>query len=297
MPDTPAARRPALLAGPKRPTRRFEWERALRASALRSVAKHVGLTIATYGDADGTSLHPGAALLQQATSTSEATVRRGLRDLVDAGYLVRVSGGKKAPGRARNEADEYCLTLPETGDHTDYQSEGLPVPQTGDCWSEGTATGSPSDHPPEHDQKRTSTAGQTADLADVPDAHRVAVAALVAHHRDDGLTSDQAARCVDDIARRNKPRNLAKYALALPLSNVLARASSAAAEQAPTRTTGPDCTVCGHDEAGCTRRAATNGHEFAPRPVPAEASAAASAGTLVAASRVGSPQQHESVRG
>lgn len=265
-----------------RPARRFEWERSVRDSELRAIAKHVGLTIATYGDADGTSLHPGAALLQKATSTSEATVRRGLRDLVEAGFLVRVSGGKKAPGRSRNDADEYRLTLP-IGDHTDYQSEGLQVAETGDCWSESGLTGGLSDYPPEQDQNKTSTAGQNAATGEPPAAHREAIAVLLDRHRD-RLTPEQAALCVDDLARQPDVRNLAGYARSLPLSTVLERAAGKIPQHAAGtgRATGPRCTVCGYDEAGCTARAAINEHTFTP---PSGAgSLAPKAATLVAAS-------------
>lgn len=203
--------------------RRFAWEKALRGSSLPSIAKHVGLTIATYGDADGTNLRPGAVLLAEATSTSESTVRRGLRALVDEGFLIRVSGGRKAPGRARDHADEYRLSLPTTGGHTDYQSHGLPVTESTDCQSHSPSTGSHSDYPPEPDQIKTSSA-TTDPLVDVPVEHRDAVTALLARHPGQ-VTQLQAARCAADVARRNKPRDLARYVRALPLDDVLVRAT------------------------------------------------------------------------
>lgn len=66
----------------------FAWQRAVRDSAsLGATAKLVGLTLSTWMDARGVC-YPSEATIARAVGRSESTVRRALRELERAGFLV-----------------------------------------------------------------------------------------------------------------------------------------------------------------------------------------------------------------
>lgn len=96
------------------PKRRFDWERIFRRLIVppnfRS-AKIVGLTMATYANADGTNMHPGEKLLMAQCGLSERTVRDSLKYLREMGLIHRYARGSST-GRP-NYADKYQLCAPE----------------------------------------------------------------------------------------------------------------------------------------------------------------------------------------
>jgi hypothetical protein len=89
---------------------RFEWERVIKALPMPPTVKHVALTLATYGDLDGASIHPGNDVLIADTGTSRATVTRALTYLRDVGLIVSVG----TANRRRRIAEEYRLAIPPT---------------------------------------------------------------------------------------------------------------------------------------------------------------------------------------
>ncbi len=94
--------------------------------------KYVGLTLATYANADGTSIYPGNERLAAVTCQGDKTVRRALAWL-RGGYLIeRVREGSR--GGRGGFADEYRLTLPSDllTRHTLLDPDERPVTQTGD---------------------------------------------------------------------------------------------------------------------------------------------------------------------
>lgn len=125
-PPDPATRRPR----PKKPIEiieakgadaaRFPWTRAFRGAKIPMNAKAVGLVVASYGNADGSSNHPGLARLARDFDVDEKTIRRHLETLVRAGWMRRTHDGRA--GVSRKEADDYQLTIPQT----------LPKPAAGD---------------------------------------------------------------------------------------------------------------------------------------------------------------------
>jgi DNA-binding transcriptional ArsR family regulator len=92
----------------RRPPFRNVWERAVRDARLPSSAALVGLVLATYGNGDGTSIHPGEQRLAEGLGVSRSTVARAMKSLRDQGYIDRVREGNAR----RGHADEYRLTLP-----------------------------------------------------------------------------------------------------------------------------------------------------------------------------------------
>ncbi len=111
---------------------RYEWERIVRRVVMPGPTKYVGLTLATYANADGTSIYPGNERLAAVTCQGDKTVRRALAWL-RGGYLIeRVREGSRT-GRG-GFADEYRLTLPSDllTRHTLLDPDETPVTQTGD---------------------------------------------------------------------------------------------------------------------------------------------------------------------
>lgn len=89
---------------------RFEWEQALRASALSAKARHIGHLMATYASADGTNIFPGNKRLAEGAAVSARTVSTAVRDLRDGGWVERTRQGNSRNG----QTDVYRLRLPST---------------------------------------------------------------------------------------------------------------------------------------------------------------------------------------
>jgi len=87
---------------------RFEWERAVRALPIKPMVKLVALTLATYGDLDGSNVRPGNDALIGDTGASRATVWRALAFLRDVGLIVSV----QSANRRRGIAEQYRLATP-----------------------------------------------------------------------------------------------------------------------------------------------------------------------------------------
>lgn len=134
---------------------RYPWIRAFRGAKVPMNAKAVGFVLASYGNADGTSNHPGLARLARDFDVDEKTVRRHLDTLERSGWVRRTHDGRA--GISRKEADDYQLTIPQpstlsTPDGGGFQEEppgwldGEPEPdddqwtnlstdQAGDQWT------------------------------------------------------------------------------------------------------------------------------------------------------------------
>lgn len=87
---------------------RYTWEKAIRAARLGTTATSVALVLATYANADGTSVHPGDRLVAEGLAVSLSTVERATKRLRDEGWLKKVSDRNHRAGLA----NEYRLTLP-----------------------------------------------------------------------------------------------------------------------------------------------------------------------------------------
>jgi hypothetical protein len=89
---------------------RFDWEREIR-GWLPYRLYGLALMLATYGDKDGQSCHPGELRLADSLMVSTRTVREGLGWLDAQGWITREFQGGKA-GSRRGYADIYRLTMP-----------------------------------------------------------------------------------------------------------------------------------------------------------------------------------------
>jgi hypothetical protein len=112
---------------------RYEWERIVRRVVMpTATVKAVALTLATYANADGTSIYPGNERLAAVTCAADKTVRRAL-EWLRAGFLIdRVREGSRN-GRG-GVADEYRLTIPSDllTRHELLSPDETPVTMTGD---------------------------------------------------------------------------------------------------------------------------------------------------------------------
>lgn len=93
---------------PYRPMDRFEWERIIRRLQIPSSVKYLALMVATYGDFDGTRVHPGVERLALVMCVSEKTVKRSLSELRELGLVERIKQGNRHAGMS----DEYRLVVP-----------------------------------------------------------------------------------------------------------------------------------------------------------------------------------------
>ena len=147
-------------------------------------AKCVAFALATYANADGTSIFPGNERLAAVTCQGDKTVRRAL-DWLRSGYLIeRVREGSR--GGRRAFADEYRLIIPSdllarhelldpdespvtvtgarSGRGSDHRSHGpvSPVTESGSPVTESPITGH-SDRTPTHHHPRNQHNNQRED--------------------------------------------------------------------------------------------------------------------------------------
>lgn len=98
------------------PYDRYEWIRLVRRCDLSttglsaSAADHVAVTLAGFGNPDGTKVFPGVKLLAKCTKRGERTVKRALARLRELELLTLVASGSR---HGLGRADEYRLTYPE----------------------------------------------------------------------------------------------------------------------------------------------------------------------------------------
>ena len=86
---------------------RFDWERAIRGSELPAMTRLVGLTLATFGNRDGSNCRPGVERLALACGLSARRCRDHLVGLHDAGYVIKT--GEAVPRKA---TAAYQLSIP-----------------------------------------------------------------------------------------------------------------------------------------------------------------------------------------
>ena len=105
----------------------------MRRVVMPSIAvKGIALTLASYANADGTSIYPGNERLAAVSCAGDKTVRRALAWLRE-GYLIdRVREGSR--GGRGGYADEYRLVIPADlmERHTLLSPDETPVTVTGD---------------------------------------------------------------------------------------------------------------------------------------------------------------------
>lgn len=93
---------------------RFDWERTVRRIVMPSnlrATKLVALMLATYADADGSSVYPGTERLADVCQLGRSTVHASLKWLREDAWLIhRHEHGNNKGGRKL--ADKYQLCRP-----------------------------------------------------------------------------------------------------------------------------------------------------------------------------------------
>lgn len=87
------------------------WRKAFRAANIPDGPKAVGFTMSTYGNNDGSRIHPGNERLATDHHCNELTIRRHIGVLEKTGWIRLTSAHKAAPNR--KYSDEYQLTIPD----------------------------------------------------------------------------------------------------------------------------------------------------------------------------------------
>lgn len=105
---------------------RFDWERMVRHSGLHRSVKGTALALATFADADGSRVMPGADALARACSAGSATVRRHLKVLREGGFVVLV---RKGNVNSSQKADVYQLSF------CPVRSGGISVVGVANLWA------------------------------------------------------------------------------------------------------------------------------------------------------------------
>lgn len=133
----------------------FVYARAIRASDLPSIARHVALTLASYANRSGEAW-PSQETLQRGTGWSRRTVNNALNDLELAGWLTRLVKGHQ--GRATL----YRLHIPGDSGASPHPAPPSPEPapagrptQSADQDTDGLDRG----HAPPLDEREQCTSG------------------------------------------------------------------------------------------------------------------------------------------
>lgn len=150
---------------------RFRWEKSLRDSeSLSTKARHIGHLMATYSNADGTKVHPGAELLAKGSGMSLRSVHTATVELRTSGWVELVRAGNAR----RGHADEYQLQIPTlvvapssaNPAPDELGSSANPAPSTANCAGSGATevrSGANNDTPPEHRHQTTDTRSSKPD--------------------------------------------------------------------------------------------------------------------------------------
>lgn len=88
---------------------KLAWLKGLRGADLTLTEYRVAVTLATYGNADGTSAYPSVATLAEACCLSPDATRRALHRLVGKGAVRLVKQGGNATGKG--QASVYAVDL------------------------------------------------------------------------------------------------------------------------------------------------------------------------------------------
>lgn len=99
---------PTAIIPTRGQTTNLDWAKAVLATELPSRAKLVACAMAFVAPRKTMEAWPGMAYLGDKTSLHRDTVREALRDLVDAGWLIRLSHGSNTHG---NRAAVYRLSF------------------------------------------------------------------------------------------------------------------------------------------------------------------------------------------
>lgn len=91
------------------PTGRFEWERVLRRIEMPQPVKGTALLMATYANADGSSIHPGEDELALYGNVTNRTIRNHIKALREH---YRMLFRTHFHGTSRVYSDTYQLVLP-----------------------------------------------------------------------------------------------------------------------------------------------------------------------------------------
>lgn len=98
-------------------TRKWDWERSIRASDLRPAVRHLLLTLATYMDGDGNGCYPSVPTVATAMGMTRTTVFGLKKEAEELGWLVvRSKGGRAAqPGSGGSgKTNRYVARIPAT---------------------------------------------------------------------------------------------------------------------------------------------------------------------------------------
>lgn len=153
------------------PIDRFEWEKCVRLVKMPTTTKLVALALATYGNRQGSNIHPGNKRLATELGVSPRTIERAVDWLRSHGLLEQTFKGRSA-GR-KGLANAYRLAVAEDlPDRVDFAvspdttdgSSGPATPDTGDGSSaespdtdDGTSVPITRHEAPEHPTSATGT--------------------------------------------------------------------------------------------------------------------------------------------
>lgn len=114
VPDGLAARLLHAVPNDPTPDLRFEWERLIRGIVLPAEIKATALALATYGNADGSSIRPGYARLAEELCVTTRTVERHMAQLRKLGLVACITPAV-SPGRGGGvgRASVWQLDIPE----------------------------------------------------------------------------------------------------------------------------------------------------------------------------------------
>lgn len=178
----PRSKKPVVIAEAKgADAGRFPWTRAFRGSKIPMNAKAVGLVAASYGNADGSSNHPGLTRLARDFDVDEKTIRRHLETLERAGWMRRTHAGRA--GLTRKDADDYQLTIPQAAPMLGAADEE--PPEEPPEWQDGE----PDPHDDQWTELSTSSDGDQWTIYDRPVDKIVQTPRLLPTKENHGVTS------------------------------------------------------------------------------------------------------------
>lgn len=164
---------------------RFEWERKLRTAALTPRGKAVALTMATYGNADGTRIFPSITQLSEDTGLSTRTVDRALKELREAGFIEQLKRGRAMGRGLEGFSSSYRLTFPLAVLPTENNTTPMAHCFEDEADSEtcGKLTAESKNNPPSVQNNPPSVQNNTTKTTELHDTHGVLPSHIPNHLR------------------------------------------------------------------------------------------------------------------
>ena len=93
---------------------KFNWQKKLGETEISAPAKAIGMWLSTWMKMDGSNAYPSFQTLAAQSGYSVTTVKKGIKELIEAGWIIQVRKGGSPTGGERI-SNKYKAQIPTLG--------------------------------------------------------------------------------------------------------------------------------------------------------------------------------------